>query len=219
MTRERSHQLKTLIPKHTCTKSYKNPRCTSTYIGKKLLKKVKRQPDIKLKDIQDAVHKKYIVNISVGKASRARKRAQDCVNGAYIQQYNQLWKYCEELRRCNPSSTMLIEVHYFNEGGLVAKMGLTVVVPYIERLYICLEGCKRGFLAGCRPIIGLDACHLKTKTGGQLVSAIGRNPNDECFPFAFAVVEVERKDSWIRFLNLLLADIGDGKRWSFISKQ
>ena len=114
---------------------------------------------------------------------------------------------------------MLIKVHYFNEGDLVAKMGLTIVMPYFERLYICLEGCKRGFLAGCRPIIGLDACHLKTKTRGQLVSAIGRNPNDEYFPFAFAVVEVESKDSWIWFLNWLLTDITDGKRWTFISKQ
>ena len=58
VTRERSYQLKTLIPEHTCTKSYKNPRCASTYIGKKLLKKVRRQPGIKLKDIQDVVHEK-----------------------------------------------------------------------------------------------------------------------------------------------------------------
>ena len=39
------------------------------------MKKVKRQPDIKLKDIQDAMHEKYIVNIRARKASRARERA------------------------------------------------------------------------------------------------------------------------------------------------
>jgi len=39
------------------------------------MKKVKRQPDIKLKNIQDAMHEKYIVNINVGKASGARERA------------------------------------------------------------------------------------------------------------------------------------------------
>ena len=40
--RERSYQLRTLTLEHTCSRSYKNPRCTSSYIGKKLMKKVKR---------------------------------------------------------------------------------------------------------------------------------------------------------------------------------
>ena len=47
------------------------------------MKKLKRQPDIKLKDIQEAVHEKYVVNISAGKASRARERAQEFVDGSY----------------------------------------------------------------------------------------------------------------------------------------
>ena len=58
---------------------------------------------------------------------------------------------------------------------------------------------------------------IKTKTGGQLMCAVGRDPNDEYFPFAYAVVEAETKDTWTWFLNLLLADIGDGKNWVFIS--
>ena len=53
---------------HTYSRSYKNPKCTSSYIGKKLIKKVKKQPNIKLKDIQKAVHEKYTLNISAGKA-------------------------------------------------------------------------------------------------------------------------------------------------------
>lgn len=63
---------------HTCTRSYKNPRCITTYIGKKLVKKVKRQLDIKL--IPDAMHEKFVVDISAGKANRAREKAQDFVH-------------------------------------------------------------------------------------------------------------------------------------------
>ena len=195
VSRERSYQLRTLVIEHTFTRSYKNLRCTSIYIRKKLVKKVRRQLDIKLKDIQDVVHEKYIVNISASKASRAKEKAQDFVDGAHIQQYNQLWKYCEELRRFSPGSTVLMKVHTFNDGDLAAKMGLIVNVPYFERLYIFLEGCMRGFLTGYRPIIGLDACHLKTKTGGQMISAVARDSNEKYFTFAFAVVEVESKDS------------------------
>ena len=85
MSRERSYRLKTLNMDHACTKSYKNPRCIATYIGKKLVKKIKRQLDKKLKDIQNAVHEKFVVDISAGKASKARKMAQDFANGAYTE--------------------------------------------------------------------------------------------------------------------------------------
>ena len=49
------------------------------------MKKVKRQPNIKLRDIQDIVHEKYTLNISTGKASRARDKAREYVDGACTQ--------------------------------------------------------------------------------------------------------------------------------------
>ena len=49
------------------------------------MKKVKRQPNIKLRDIQEAIHEKYTINISVGKASRVRDKAREYVDGAYTQ--------------------------------------------------------------------------------------------------------------------------------------
>ena len=49
--------------------------------------------------------------------------------------------------------------------------------------------------------------------------AIARDPNEEYFPLAVVVVEAETKHSWIWFINLLLADIGDEKRWTFILDQ
>ena len=75
MPRDKSFRLKTLNMEHTCNISYRNPRCIASYIGKKLVKRVRRQLDIKLKDIQNAMHEKYVVNISVGKASGAREKA------------------------------------------------------------------------------------------------------------------------------------------------
>ena len=96
------------------------------------MKKVKRQPNMKLRDIQDAIHEKYTINISLGKSSKTRSKAQGYVDRAYTQQYNQLWEYCEELRRFSPSSTILMKVHIFNEGDLAAEMDLVYWVPYFE---------------------------------------------------------------------------------------
>jgi hypothetical protein len=70
------------------------------------------------------------------------------------------------------------------------------------------DACKRGFLAGCRPIIFIDGCHLKTKFGGILLTAIGIDPNDCIFPVAFAIVEVENTSSWKWFLTALKQDLG-----------
>ena len=52
------------------------------------MKRVRRQPDIRLKDIQEAVHKKYVIDISSSKASRAREKAQEAVDGVHTAQFN-----------------------------------------------------------------------------------------------------------------------------------
>jgi hypothetical protein len=57
--------------------------------------------------------------------------------------------------------------------------------------------------------------------GGHLLSAIGKDANNQMIPIAFAVVEAETKDSWDWFMDLLLSDLNgiEFKRWSFISDQ
>ncbi|KAK6802887.1 hypothetical protein RDI58_000671 [Solanum bulbocastanum] len=50
--------------------------------------------------------------------------------------------------------------------------------------------CKQGFLARCRPIIGIDGCHLKgNQQRGQLLTAVGNDGNINMYPIAFAIVE------------------------------
>ena len=53
---------------------------------------------------------------------------------------------------------------------------------------------------------------MKNKLGGQLITAVCRDPNEEYFPFAYAMVEAETKESWTWFINLLLADMGQNRR-------
>ena len=92
--------------------------------------------------------------------------------------------------------------------------------PLFQRLYVCLDACKKGFVA-CRPFIGVDACHLKGHYGGQLMTAVAIDLNDQLFPLAFAVVEAETKDSWTWFILKLISDInaGSNRRLTFISDQ
>ncbi|BFG24864.1 hypothetical protein CerSpe_111370 [Prunus speciosa] len=58
------------------------------------------------------------------------------------------------------------------------------------------------------PIIGVNGCHLKGHFSGQLLAAVGVDANDNTYPIAYATVELETKDTWSWFLELLIDDLG-----------
>uniref|UniRef100_A0A453QI27 MULE transposase domain-containing protein n=1 Tax=Aegilops tauschii subsp. strangulata TaxID=200361 RepID=A0A453QI27_AEGTS len=72
---------------------------------------------------------------------------------------------------------------------------------HFSTLYWSYDASKRGFLKACRPIIFLDGCHIKTRYKGNLLIAVGIDPNDCIFPIAFGLCEVESTHSWEWFLT------------------
>ena len=106
------------------------------------MKRVRRQPNMKLKDIQDVVQKKFTLNITLGKASRAREKAREYVDEAHTQQYNQLWEYCEEaeqyVHRCFHVSTYKAcyepVIAPINGQNMWRPSGVQPVQPPIKRI-------------------------------------------------------------------------------------
>jgi hypothetical protein len=150
----------------------------------------------------------YSIVITGHRAWKAREIARKVVEGDAVKQYSLLWSYSEELRKRGPGNTCKLELDRSGPG----------LQPRFGRYYLCFAGCKKAIKSSCRPFIGLDGCHLKNKYGGQLLIAVGRDPNEQYLPLAFAVVETESKDTWSWFMKLLMEDIGD-QRWCFISDQ
>ena len=73
-----------------------------------------------------------------------------------------------------------------------------------------------------RPIIGVDDYFLNGKYGGELLTIVGRDGNDQMLPLAYAVVEVENKETWSWFLDLMIGELGGPKvcsTYTFISNQ
>ncbi|XP_058217368.1 uncharacterized protein LOC131328440 [Rhododendron vialii] len=155
------------------------------------------------------VRREWLLNVSETKVYRAKRKALELIQGDHRVQYVRLWDYCEIVRIQNPGSTAKLKVDrpLPNEG------------PVFKRMFISYVAQLRGFLAACRPIIGLDACFLKGPFGGQLMHATAKDANNQMFPLAFAVVEAEAKESWTWFLESLMDMIGNPEEmgWCFIS--
>src|SRR5579859_8063235 len=147
---------------------------------------------------QNTVSKSRIRKLGV---PRAKERALSHINGSHEDAYRHLLKYCQEIERSNPGSTVKLEIN--------------PATNQFKRLFICFAASAMGF-AYCRPILGLDGTHLKHKYQGikeRLMFLIDQaffslppqsTPKVNCFPLAHAVVDIEDHDNWHWFLELLL---------------
>ncbi|XP_058783990.1 uncharacterized protein LOC131658743 [Vicia villosa] len=204
-----TYAIKTLVDTHTCARVLNNRSANSRWVAKHVVKKMQSSENVRIRDIMQDVRQKFSVGITVARAWKAKLMAKKIVEGDADMQYAALWRYASELKRVNSGNTVKINV----------ERPSPTIQPRFGSFYFSFDGCKKGFIHGCRPFIGVDGCHLKTKYGGQLLIAVGRDPNDQYFPLAFGVVETETKESWRWFIQLLMEDIGHDKRIVFISDQ
>ncbi|KAL0447668.1 UNVERIFIED_CONTAM: hypothetical protein Slati_1894700 [Sesamum latifolium] len=192
---------------HTCARTYDNSLAKATYLATRMESSIRDHPDIPIQQLKNRILRKCNVDVSRFKVMRAKKKALEVIRGSDALQYDKLWDYCETVRKCNPGSKLILKKLENSDP------------PVFDRMYFSLWALKKGFLEGCRPIIGLDGCFLKTCYGGQLLVAVGRDGNDNMFPIAMAVVQVENRETWSWFLSEMLDDIGGlgTSKWSFIS--
>lgn len=190
-SRMKSFVVKTYYGRHTCQKEWSVRKCTAKWIAAKYLDAFRAHDKMSISSLGKTVQKDWNFTPSRSKLARARRLIMREIHGDEVMQFNSLWDYGQELRRSNPGSSF-----YLNLAGNL-----------FNTCYMSIDACKRGFLAGCRPIICLDGCFIKTKYGGQLLTTVGMDPNDCIFPIAMAVVEVESLATWKWFLKTLKDDL------------
>jgi hypothetical protein len=91
------------------------------------------------------------------KLGRARKEAMLEIDDNEEAQFTLLRDYGQEIKRANPSST------FFLSTNSVKEPGTGIVKEHLAIMYWSYDGCKRGFLSGCRPLICIDGCNIKTR--------------------------------------------------------
>ena len=79
--------------------------------------------------------------------------------------------------------------------------------PCFQMIYIYLAALKKGWIEYCRKIIGPDGCFIKGFHKGQLLTAVGVDPNNQIYPIAYAIVEAETRETRYWFLENLKSDL------------
>ena len=185
----------TYNPNHHCCLVLKNKRLSTSRICDNYKSTIKANPAWKARAMKETIQEDMGVEISLTMAKRAKAKVIRKVMDARSGEYSKLFDYALELKRSNPGSSVHIALDPEEEDHV------------FQRMYICLDACRRGFLDGCRRVIGLDGCFLKGPMKGELLSAIGRDANNQIYPIAWAVVEYENVNSWKWFLGHLQKDL------------
>ncbi|XP_040372479.1 uncharacterized protein LOC112192744 [Rosa chinensis] len=189
-------QIKTFRPVHKCSSvEGKVYHCHAPFIADEYANFFMNDPNWTREGVQNAVGKDFGMDIGYQMAYRAKRRAVKLAQGSHEDQYNLLESYAHELKKKNPGTSVWIQTELDED------------LTRFKRIYICLEPLKIGWRAGCRPIIGLDGCHLKGVHKGHLLTAVGIDGNNGIYPIAWAIVESECRDSWTWFLELLRVDL------------
>ena len=163
---EMTFQIKTFHPTCTCGRSFHHTHVTSAYVAQKYLEEFDKNPKWEVQGIHH-VRKDIIVELTNSQTYRAKRKAREMLDGDERLEYAKLREYAEMIRSTNKGSHVILETEILDKGD---------ERPIFNRMYIRYHVQKVGFLAGCRPIVRLDGCHLKGRFGGtycQLQQGMG----------------------------------------------
>nr|KAJ0204105.1 hypothetical protein LSAT_V11C500286440 [Lactuca sativa] len=191
-------EIKKFVETHSCTRSNKcgNKHATQGWISDVVTDKLKSDGDVSPANLQTWLMQTYNVNVPYMRVFRGREQAYKDMYGNWDDSYVNVYDFKQELEKRNPGSVVEIDLQTIGDK------------KHFQRFFISLTACSKGFLAGCRPYIGIDACHLKGKFNGVLAAATGIDGNRHMFPVAYGVLESENTKSWTWFLKLLQKAIG-----------
>ncbi|KAL5576621.1 hypothetical protein UlMin_018320 [Ulmus minor] len=165
--------------KHTCATDFKKVRYkqATSWVVRECVKKRLINPGrvFKPRDVIDDMKRKFGVDISYSVAWRGREYVYENLRlGTPEQSYSLLPGYLHMLRETNPDK--------------------------FKYLFIAFDASIKGFQY-CRPVVSIDATHMKGKYRGVLVMAVCHNANQQIFMLAFGIGDSENDTAWTWFLR------------------
>ncbi|XP_044500237.1 uncharacterized protein LOC123221453 [Mangifera indica] len=146
------------------------------------------------KEIISDMADRYRIDISYTQAWRAKTYVINALQGSPEESFGILREYCHNLELKNPGTMVRIDVDLENR---------------FKFFFMCMGCSIRGFQQFCRPVICIDASHLKGKYLGSFFIAVAKDGNNQIYPLAFGIGHKEGLDTWTPFLTYLRMCIGD----------
>ncbi|KAL5554014.1 hypothetical protein UlMin_041415 [Ulmus minor] len=148
----------------------------------------------KPRDVIDDMKRKFGVDISYSVAWRGREYAYENLRlGTPEQSYSLLPGYLHMLRETNPGTVVNLEVGEQDR---------------FKYLFIAFDASIKGFQY-CRPVVSIDATHIKGKYRGVLFMAVCHDANQQIFPLAFGIGDSENDAAWTWFLRRIKDVFGE----------
>ncbi|XP_021821693.1 uncharacterized protein LOC110763249 [Prunus avium] len=183
---------------HECDLRFVNDnhrQATTTLVATSFKRKLKDSRTIYTpSDIMRDVKHNFGLTIHYSKAWKARELALLSIRGLAEEAYYILLAYCYELERMNLGTKTHIQTDENN---------------HFVYLFMAVGACIRGFRSSMRPVIVMDATHLKSKYKGVMFVANAFNGNQNIYPLAFGIGDLETDASWPWFFTLLYEVIGE----------
>jgi hypothetical protein len=181
--------VKTLNDTHKCAgvQHLGHKQASAKWIQTRVIDKLRDTPSYGANEIAVDLRRVEGVTVSYSKAWRAKEEVASKIRGSYEEGYKRLREYCHKIREYMPGSHAIVEVTTENR---------------FRRIFIAFAPCLSGFQF-CRPLIGLDGTHLKSKYLGVLLCATAVDAEGSLYPLAFGVVNNENDANWLWFLDQL----------------
>ncbi|KAK8536078.1 hypothetical protein V6N12_012740 [Hibiscus sabdariffa] len=193
-------KVKTLVTDHNCSVTFKNSRANYKFVRKHFIRKLRILPILRLVQMIKLGREELNVELNKKLCFRAKKLALEKIRGSVVHEFHRLWDYINALRAADVGGNFDLVVERPNATG----------TPKFRRIYVRFSALRDCFKMYRRPVVGLDGCFLKGSFKGEILSAVGRDCNNQIFSIAWAVVEVENRETWTWFLNNLQHDLGLG---------
>ncbi|KAH0741474.1 hypothetical protein KY290_034517 [Solanum tuberosum] len=170
------YKRKTFKQEHNCEEALRNPRATTNTLSHYFKSKVQNNPKYALKDMKQDLMDNFNLNTNDSRLKRAKRIALQKMQDNFLDEYNRLETYANEIIMTNPSSDVVINL---------SKDAMEQGKRKFLRMYIYFNAMKVGWKEG-----------LKSQCKGQLLVAMAQDCDNSFYPLVWAVVDKETTRTW-----------------------
>ncbi|XP_022032450.1 uncharacterized protein LOC110933539 [Helianthus annuus] len=196
--------VKSFNDKHTCSKTLTYPhvrQANPNVVAHYLKEPLKDSGRIYCcNEIVKDFRQRFQVEITTSQAWRGKSLALELLQGSSRDSFAELPFCCYNLEQANPGSVTHIK---------------TDDERRFEMVFVAIGDAIRTFICNLRPVVIIDAAHLKGEFKGTLFLAVGMDGNNQILPISYGIGKSEDGESWTWFLSKLKECETDCSKYCF----